>query len=220
MKFPIIICCLISLIASSCAQSQDCVDGINKMPLYGNGKVKQCPEQLKADQEFIAAEEKITSRKAAAAHMIMRGWQYFYKDQLDTSVMRFNQAWLLDSLNAELYWGLGDVLGKQQKFRESIYFFERSLKLDPSKPKVWADESVSYGNLFMQSHDVKVLDSAINSLKKAIVLNPNNPQYYSQLTSAYSYFMQKDSARKYLEITDKLDPKAINPEARAMINGK
>ena len=72
----------------------------------------------------------------------------------------------------------------------------------------------------MQSHDVKVLDSAIYSLKKAIVLNPNNAQYYGQLTSAYSYFMQKDSARKYLEITDKLDPKAVNPEARAMINGK
>jgi tetratricopeptide (TPR) repeat protein len=220
MKLPIIICCLISLIASSCAQSQDCVDGINKMPLYGNGKVKKCPEQLKFDQEFIATEEKVTTRKAAAAHMIMRGWEFYYKNELDTSVMRFNQAWLLDSLNAELYWGLGDVLGKQQNFRESISFFEHSLKLDPTKPKVWADESVSYGNLFMQSHDVKALDSVIYALKKAIVLSPNNAQYYGQLTSAYSYFMQKDSARKYLEITDKLDPKAIDPQARAMINSK
>lgn len=200
--------------------SQKCVDGINIMPLYGNGKVKKCLSQLEADEMFLIEEQKIGTRKDIAAHMIMRGWEFYYKNELDTSVMRFNQAWLLDSLNAELYWGLGDVLGKQQKFKESIPFFEHSLRLDPGKPKVWVDESVSYGNLFMQTHDVKVLDSAIYSLKKAIVLSPNNAQYYGQLTSAYSYFMQKDSARKYLEITDKLDPKAVNPEERAIINGK
>jgi len=37
------------------------------------------------------------------------------------------------------------------------------------------------------------------------------------LTVAYSYFNQKDSARKYLEITDRLDPKAVNPEVREML---
>ena len=186
MKLNLILSCAILLLISGCVQSQDCVDGINKMPLYGNGKVKKCPEQLKVDQEFIATEEKITTRKAAAAHMIMRGWEFFHKNQLDTSIMRFNQAWLLDSLNAELYWGLGDVLGKQQKFKESIPFFEKSLKLNAKEPKVWADESISYGNIFFQSRDINYLNLAIYSIKTAISLSPNNAQYYSQLTSSYT----------------------------------
>jgi len=59
---------------------------------------------------------------------------------------------------------------------------------------------------------------AIYSIKTAISLSPNNAQYYSQLTSAYTYFMQKDSARKYLEITDKLDPNIVNPGVRKLIN--
>lgn len=35
MKLIVIICFLISIITTSCAQSQDCIDGINKLPLYG-----------------------------------------------------------------------------------------------------------------------------------------------------------------------------------------
>lgn len=152
--------------------------------------------------------------------MVMRGWQYFYSKNLDTSVMRFNQAWLLDSLNAEIYWGLGDVLGSQGKFQESLPFFEKAIKLNPANPKALADEANSYGNIFFQTKDIKYLNGVIDCLKKAIRLSPGNAQYYGQLTGAYSYFMQKDSARKYLAITDKLDPKAINPEVRTILNGK
>jgi hypothetical protein len=34
------------------------------------------------------------------------------------------------------------------------------------------------------------------------------------LTSAYAYYAQKDSLRKYLKITDKLDPKLVDPQVR------
>jgi len=182
--------------------------------------VKKCKGQIEDDNRFIALCEKSTGRKAAAEHMVMRGWQYLRSNQLDTSMMRFNQAWLLDSLNSEIYWGFGDNLGMQRKFKESLPFFERSLKLNRNNPRVWLDASTSYGNVFGQTNDQKYLDAAIDALKNAIKLDPNNPKYYSQLTSAYSYFMQKDSARKYMAITDKLDPNAVNPQVRKMINGK
>jgi len=218
MNRSLILCCLISLLAYGCAQSQECIEGINKLPMYGN--VKKCKQQIEDDNQFIALCEKSTGRKAAAEHMVMRGWQYLRSNHLDTSMMRFNQAWLLDSLNSEIYWGFGDNLGMQRKFKESLPFFERSLKLNPNNPRVWLDASTSYGNVFGQTNDQKYLNAAIDALKNAIKLDPNNPKYYGQLTSAYSYFMQKDSARKYMAITDKLDPNAVNPQVRKMINGK
>ena len=218
MNRSLILCCLISLLAYGCAQSQECIEGINKLPMYGNAK--KCKQQIEDDNRFIALCEKSTGRKAAAEHMVMRGWQYLRSNQLDTSMMRFNQAWLLDSLNSEIYWGFGDNLGMQRKFKESLPFFERSLKLNRNNPRVWLDASTSYGNVFGQTNDQKYLDAAIDALKNAIKLDPNNPKYYGQLTSAYSYFMQKDSARKYMAITDKLDPNAVNPQVRKMINGK
>ena len=219
MKFYLIICSAICFVVTGCAHSQDCVDNINKLPMYGG--VKKCKEQIEFDKEFLQdCDKTFKSRKEASLHMIMRGWQYFYGKKLDTSMMRFNQAWLLDSLNADVYWGFGNLLGSQGKFKESLPFFERSIKLNPTNAKVWQDESITYGNIFFQTKDKKNLNLSISSLKKAISLDPNNPRLYGQLTAAYSYFMQKDSARKYLKITERLDPSAVNPEVKKILTNK
>lgn len=205
----------IALITTSCAQSQDCVEGINKLPMYGG--IKKCAEQIEFDRKFVAAEDKLLSRKQSTEHFVKRGWEYLYAKKLDTAMMRFNQAWLLDSLNAEIYWGYADILGMQGKFKESLPFFEKSIKLNATNAKVLQDMSTSYGNVFFETKDVKYLNSTISVLKQAIKINPYNPVLYGQLTGAYSYFTQKDSARKYLQLTDQIDPKAVNPEVRKMI---
>jgi tetratricopeptide (TPR) repeat protein len=219
MKIYLTLAAIICFLSYGCAQSPNCVDGINKLPMFGG--VKKCKEQIEFDNQFLADCDRTgKSRKDVAKHMIMRGWEYLYAKKFDTSMMRFNQAWLLDSLNANEYWGFANLLGIQGKFKESIPFFERSLKINPGNAKAWNDESTSYGNIFMQTKDKKYLDSCIFCLKKAANLDPKNPQLYSQLTSAYSYFMQKDSARKYLKITEQLDPKAINPEVKKLLDNQ
>jgi hypothetical protein len=38
-----------------------------------------------------------------------------------------------------------------------------------------------------------------------------------QLTTGYSYFAQKDSAVKYMKLTDQIDPAAVDPEVRKLI---
>jgi Tfp pilus assembly protein PilF len=217
MRNVLLLFILISLLASNCTHSQDCIDGINKLPMYG--EVKKCKEQIEYDKSFIAdCDKTFKDRKEAAAHMLKRGWQYLYDRKPDTAMMRFNQAWLLDSLNYEVYWGFADLLGMQGKFKESIYFFERSTRLNSGNARIWMDASNSYGNLFFTTKDKKYLNASISALKKAAVLDPKNPQVYGQLTSAYCYFTQKDSARKYLKITEKLDPSAVNPQAKTMLS--
>jgi tetratricopeptide (TPR) repeat protein len=216
MKLCLIICIAICSIGTGCVQSQGCADNINKLPMYG--RVKKCREQIENDKEFLKdCDKTFKTRKEATSHMIMRGWQYLYSKKPDTSMMRFNQAWLLDSLNADIYWGFGDLLGMQGKFKESLPFFERSLKINAGNAKVWQDASTSYGNTFFQTKDVKFLNSCVFCLKKAVNLDPKNPHLYGQLTSAYSYFMQKDSALKYLKITEQLDPNAVNPEVKRLL---
>lgn len=132
-------------------------------------------------------------------------------------MMRFNQAWLLDNLNADIYWGFGNLLGTQRKFKESIAFFEKALNLNPNNANVWQDVSTSYGNIFFETKDIKYLNSSIFALKKAVLLTPDNPKLYEQLTSAYCYFAQKDSAKKYLKIADGINPKNINPDVRKFL---
>ena len=217
MKVSLIIGIVTCFLVTGCSHSPECVDGINKLPMYGG--VKKCDAQKEADKQFLAyCDKTFKNRSNAAAHMILRGWDNLYKNEQDTAMLRFNQAWLLDSLNAEVYWGFADLLGAKGKYKESLPLYERSKKMNPKNAKLWQDESTSYGNLYFQTRDKKYHDATINSLQKAISLEPKNAIFYSQLTAAYCHFMQKDSARKYMKITEQLDPRAVTPEIRRFLD--
>jgi tetratricopeptide (TPR) repeat protein len=210
---------IVLLCICGCAQSQSCVDGINKLPMYGD--VKKCPEQIESDKIFLSeASKNFKDKKDAAKYYISRAWDYFYQQKLDTAMMRFNQAWLLDSLNADIYWGYGNLLGMQKKFKESLPFFEKSIKLNPNNAKALLSASISYGNIFYETKDVSYLNTSIKLLKNAAVIEPSNAQIPAQLAASYTYFTQRDSALKYMKIAEKLDPKAINPEVKKILTNK
>ena len=207
------------ILFTGCSSTQDCKEGINLLPMYG--KLPKCAQQVKSDNDFLAhADKKFTDRKTAALSYVDLGWDYFYKNDLETSMKRFNQAWLLDSLNADVYWGFGNLLGKKNELEASIHFFEESLKLNPSNSRVYESLATSYGHLFEATREQNILDKAIESLRKANTLDEDNPRILAQLTAAYSYFLQKDSANKYLNLTDKIDPKAVPTEVRELLKQK
>jgi len=182
------------------------------------GVQTKCQEQLKDDKKFISeCDAQFKDRKIAAKYHVDKGWEYFYKTDYETSMKRFNQAWLLDSLNADVYWGFGNLLGTKHEFRESVPLFEKSIKLNPNNPKVYECIATSYGQLFFETKDVGLLNKTIDNLKTLVQLDPKSASAFGQLTGAYCYFTQKDSARKYLVLTEKLDPKAVEPEVRKML---
>jgi tetratricopeptide (TPR) repeat protein len=210
---------LISLSFIACSSAQECKEGNNLIPMYGNST--KCEQQLKADLEFFAfVDTKFNDRKTASLSYSSLGWDYFYKNDLETSMKRFNQAWLLDSLNSDVYWGFGNLLGRQNQLKASIPYFEKSLKLKPNNSKVYESLATSYGQLFVENQKIETLNNTIKALKTANNLDKNNPRILSQLTSAYCYFSQKDSAKKYLNLTDRINPKAINPEVRTLLTQK
>jgi tetratricopeptide (TPR) repeat protein len=207
------------LILIGCSSTPNCPDKINALPMFG--RQKKSPDQLAADSIFIREMDSLfhKDRQLAAKDLISGGWEHFYNNKLDTAMKRFNQAWLLDSTNADIYWGFGNILGTKHQFKESIVFLERSIKMNPKNSKVYESVSTSYGQLFFETKDMKYLNLTIDNLKQSIRLDSANASAFGQLTAAYSYFNQKDSAKKYLEITDRLDPKAVNPEVRKMLKG-
>lgn len=104
---------------------------------------------------------------------------------------RFNQAWLLDKDNAEMYWGIGNLMGMRHEIKQSIPLFEKSIKLNPINAKVYESMSTSYGQLFYETKKIEYRDLTIKSLKSAIKPDPNNANYYGSLSSAYAYFFAK-----------------------------
>jgi len=193
-------------------------DGVkpNVLPMFG--KKQLTTEMVRINEDFVKRCDSVfKDRKEACAHHIERGWQYFYSNHLDTSMMRFNQAWLLDSSNADIYWGFGNILGKQHKFKESIPFFEKSIKLNPNNAIVWQCISISYGNLFFETKDIKTLNKSIDCLMTSLKLDSHNATTLAQLAASYTYFTRKDSALKYLRLADQIDPSKVNPEVRQLL---
>lgn len=179
---------LLANINYSCAQ--DCPQGINLIPMYG--EVKKCPQQIQSDNQFIEeAEKQFKNKKEASEYYASKGWEYFYKDDLDTSMKRFNQAWLLDNENPNAFWGFGIISGKKKEYEKSVIYLQKSIALNPNNGKVFYCAATSYGQIFMEKNDKKFLDLAIQNLNKAVKIEPKNGSYYAQLANSYAYYSQK-----------------------------
>ena len=193
-----------------------CPEGINLKPMYG--KVKKCKQQAESDKDFIEhCRKEFGDLKRASMEHVGMGWQYFNKGDVDTAIKRFNQAWLLDSLNADVYWGFASVEGTRGKTDEAIKLFDKSLELNPNNTYVWTNLATAYSNKFREKYDVKYLDETIKCLKKAIALSPKNEDAYRMITIAYSHYNQKDSLKEYLKLTDQLNPDIIDAETRKQL---
>ena len=198
---------------------QDCPEGINLLPMYG--EAKKCDQQIQSDSNFLAdCDKQFINRRLAAEKFVEMAWGYFYKNEPETSMKRFNQAWLLDKENAQVYWGFGNLVGMKHELKQSISLFEKSIQLNPNNPKVYESMATSYGQLFTETKKTEYLNLIIQNLKSSIKLDKNNAKNYGSLASAYSYFTQKDSLKKYLKITDKLNPKMIDPDVRKIATQK
>lgn len=209
---------LIALYITPCAKGQKCDEEANLKPMYG--RIKKCPELLEADRQFFHfCDSVFKTRHEASAYFSGRAWQFFSDNDLETAMKRFNQAWMLDSNNAATYWGFGDILGRQTKYKESIPYLEHALVLDPRNTYLLNDAAINYFNLFFNSQDSAALYKSVEYTKRSVSIDPNK-KTYRQLTAAYAYYPQKDSARKYMAITDKIDPTVIENELRAFVNEK
>lgn len=210
---------LIILSQFSCKSQTDCPEGINILPMYG--EVKKCEQQIVLDKEFILESEKqFKNRKKASEYYVSKGWEYFYKNDDDTSMKRFNQAWLLDNSNPQIYWGFGNILGKKNEFVESVKYLKKSIEMDPNNAKVYECISTSYGQIFYKTKEIKYLNLRIENLKKAIKIEPKNGRAFGELANTYAYLMQKDSLVKYIKKTDEIDSKFVNPKVREIAEKK
>lgn len=92
----------------------------NGLPMYGGPDVVKTPFQLESDEKFIqSAIQGAGSREKACRDVLGWGWEFFNKGDVMTAMKRFNQAWLLDPKNPEVYKGFSAVLKKQGKMEEA-----------------------------------------------------------------------------------------------------
>lgn len=180
---------------------------IRLLPKYGHQKKTE--EQKQLDEKFInetiQQDQFKGDRTAASNHMIKLGFSYLYRGDLKTAMYRFNQAYLLDTANTDIYWGYGAVymtLGDYEKAKKQ---YEEGLSFHPSNTHLLTD----YGTYFMAQYyglqpiDEKNaksnLDSAIVYMNKSYQLDNKDQNTLYKLSICYWLNDDCDNAWKYYD---------------------
>lgn len=186
---------------------------LNEIPMYGGNKITE--HQKKANEKFIKEIEKLNvSKNDAAKHSIQRGWEAYRKGDFSTSIKRFNQAWLLDPKNPDIYWGFGNYLGAIQNFEESIKMFYKCLELDTNNISIMADLAKSYNmNGFKKSYEGNKdeleinLKKAIEIIEKAVLIEKEFGILYHHWAVSLFYLGRSKESLEKIEIAIKLGEK-------------
>ncbi|QDL36363.1 tetratricopeptide repeat protein [Rhodoferax sediminis] len=130
--YPHILGCL--LLLSGCLAISPVNQGtrIDEAPMYEGIDRSKVQELKAADERFISdATTQFGSRERASALWVNQGYKYYKQDQLGMAMRRFNQAWLLNPENPEVYAGFGAVLHDQGKNCAAMEMMKKALTLHP-----------------------------------------------------------------------------------------
>jgi tetratricopeptide (TPR) repeat protein len=113
---------------------------IDQVPMYGGMDRQSIPELKKADDAFIQSTSSMYGgRERAAKEWVDGAFGYFRQQNLELAMRRFNQAWLLDPKNPEVYWGFGAILHERHLPFGSYDMQKRAYDLGFREPSFLSD---------------------------------------------------------------------------------
>jgi len=152
--------------------------------MYGGMDRNANPTLKGADDKLIEdTTRQYGSREKASAAFVNNGFIYYNRDDLSNAMRRFNQAWLLDPNNAEVYWGFGAVLIDQDKACESMKFHERALSFGRYISGLYPDA----GRVITEC---AVVDKSIQAVQRA--------KLFERADLLYTEATQKDVNKGYV----------------------
>jgi len=204
--------------------NEDAKTNIRLLPKYGYAQKTEA--QKKLDKEFIetALKQDTTNRKASE-HFISLGFKYLYRD-IKTAMYRFNQAYLLDSTNTDIYWGFGGVYMTLGDFTKAEEQYKAGLAINPSNSHLLTD----YGTYFMVQYYIiqpidpqkalTNLDNAIKYMQQSFKLDPTDQNTTFKLSVCFWNKGDCDNAWKYYDICKTLGGQPITEDYTSELNKK
>jgi tetratricopeptide (TPR) repeat protein len=224
------------LIALLLAFASASAQNVNDKPISGDkptssdkpisdDKVKSA-ELAEANQKFVDAAVKAAgSREAAARIEITRGWKYLKQGDVEVAIQSFNQAYLLDPNNVEVYWGLGNAMTQQSRFSAALRYYERATTIDPQNPQLMADVGLShtyaaFGSTNDPAEQAKGVKTAMQWFDNAEKIDPNRPEIYANRAVALYLLGNYTEAWTNIDKAEAIEPSSIDPRFIADLTKK
>lgn len=149
------------------------------LPRYGDREKTEA--QRASDSTFMRAVLRVDSvPRSASARLIDHGTALLRQGEMGQAMMRFNQAWLVDSLNADVYWGYGAFFMELDRPAVALQWYQRGIALDSTSARLLDGMATA---LLAERHQVALeqperaedlLSAAIALLERAQRLAPDD----------------------------------------------
>jgi len=184
---------------------------IRLLPEYGH--VSKTAGQKEADKELIETSlRQDTTPRKASDHLIRLGFNYLYRGDLVTAMYRFNQAYLLDATNDNIYWGYGAIYLTFNDVSEALKQYDNGLKSNPSNSNILTDKATAYMSLFQQKNQKADLYKSIELFNQSYKIDSTNQNTLFKLSAAYFYQKDCTNAWKFYNECMKLGGQPITQE--------
>lgn len=139
--------------------------------------IKDCLESLKIDS---------TSHRSKGAYVNLSTC-YGYLNRKDESIAILKRMYLKDSTDLPIIGNLGYELTQMEKYEESIYYFDRALKLFPNDGYVLSNKSYAYLKMGKAKE-------ALELINKSVKFDPTNSFAYKNMGLIYLALKEKQKA--------------------------
>lgn len=169
---------------------------IRLLPKYGD--VKKSEYLAKIDSDFIKEVLKtyVTGRKGSE-HYVGVGFDYLAKGDPKTAMYRFNQAWLLDPSNENVFWGFGGMYFNFQDYENALKQYDEGLRLNPNSSNILTDKATVFMTRYNENRDEGYLNRAIEIFRRSYDIDPKNQNTLFKMSVCYYLKSDCGNAVKY-----------------------
>jgi len=127
------------------------------------GTAPRDSDLVKADEQRLqAAIDRGYSRDQVFNAAIQGGWEAFRAGEPGIAIRRFNQAWLLDPDNGNVYWGFAVAIeSRDGNLERAAGFLARARKLMPDDAELMVDSARLLGRMSKISESIDLYRKAL-----------------------------------------------------------
>lgn len=201
----------------------------NKRLLPRYGHLPKTQKEIKSDSDYIKqmmALPQFKTRREASNHLIGLGFQYYYRSDFKTAMYRFNQAYLLDSTNTDIFWGYGAIYMAFGQYELAKIQYLNGLSIDSINTHLLTDLATYFMEQYylmaqMPKNDMvkdpkleakRFMDSALLYLTKSYLLDTKDVNTTYKLSICYWNIEDCNNAWKYYDLTVALGGRPITEE--------
>lgn len=208
------------------------------LPKYGH--LQKTEKEIESDDQFISSIMSLDIYKGDSAYrkasndLIFKGFNEMYTGSLKTAMYRFNQAFLLDSSNTNIYWGYGAIYMNLGEFELAKKQYEEGLNIDSTNDNLLTDFATYYMEQYLviiempendyiknpKEQAMLYSDTAIALLITSYNINPKNQSTVYKLSCYYWYRSDCDNAWKYYDLCMDLGGQLITEEFKKDLKKK